>query len=434
MCVLPCLLLLQASADDVASVDSAVALFTGLVSSATDPLTAAQFTALTNLLTDVWKEGAALPQPASPMAQTADAAEGEAAETGQAVQPSEGVGGEAAAADEQQGQSQQQQQQEAVAEAVGLAVGSCRVSQLHSCWHALLAAMLSAGYVQGLLALLDTVAAATAAASCQQPTAGDQPAQQQQQQQQTPVVLPVAEAEAQQLVAAARTQLGCAGEAVVGLLLPYRSCQQAALDQLLQGKLLVGAREAWAGQLLLLLLLRGQLPQIAAAAEGGSAANSDPGTTPPGSTTQDSIVSEGLTQQQQQQLYHLYSLLLEPVLAVGPEGSEVAWAFLTCLFPHAIAQLCLAPDFAAAAGLVASKMRLCGSLCTFNGSLLLLQRYLEVTMQRPWQPPSQPVAPGSSPLWLPCCEAWLAANGAAAAATAHTRLLTALRAQQGDAG
>jgi hypothetical protein len=132
----------------------------------------------------------------------------------------------------------------------------------------------------------------------------------------------------------------------------------------------------------------------------------------------------------QQQLYHLYSLLLQPVLAAPPESAGLAWAYLTCLFPHAVSQLCLLPDYAAAAAaLVAAKMRSCSRLCTFSGAVLLLQRYLEVTMQRPWQPPADSQqAGGGSPLWLPACEAWLASRGASAAAAAHVQLVRALRA------
>jgi hypothetical protein len=313
---------------------------------------------------------------------------------------------------------QQEQEQEQLAASTGLAAGCCRASQLHSCWYQLLAAMLQAGYVQDLLALLDKGAAtAVAAATAANASSGDAGGQAQQVQQQAQLVLLVSESEAQQLVAAAAGLLGPAGQAVLGLLLPYRACQQGVLDQLLQGRLLVGSQEPWAGQLLLLLLLRGFLPQLAAAAAGGGGVGSGIDRGAGSSSTQ-------------QQLYHLYSLLLQPVLAAPPDSSGLAWAYLTCLFPHAVSQLCSVPDYAGAAALVAAKMRPSSSLCGFAGGVLLLQRYLEVTMQRPWQPPVG--ASSGSPLWLPCCEAWLASNGATVAATAHTRLVSALR--QSDGG
>lgn len=365
-------------------------LFSGLVSSST-PLSPSQCAALTALLTEVWKEGAALPQP---QAAAAVPAEGEEAAEGE----------DAAAA--AQGDAEAEQQQEQLAASTGLAAGSCLLSPLHSCWHQLLVAMLQAGYVQDLLALLDKGAAAAAAGG--QDTGGKATSQPEQQEQ---LVLLVSESEAQQLVAAAAGPLGSAGQAVLGLLLPYVSCQQAVVDQLLAGSLVVGSTEPWAGQLLLLLLLRGRLPQLAAAgAEGGDGAGSSSGS-------------------RQQQLYHLYSLLLQPVLGAPADSSGLAWAYLTCLFPHAVSQLCQAPEqVSAAAALVAAKMRGCSSLCSFGGAVLLLQRYLEVTMQRPWQAPAAGTA---SPLWLPCCEAWLGSNGAAVASASHARLLSILRRSDG---
>jgi len=412
----------QASADDLASVDAAVGLFSALVAQNT-PLTPVQCAALTNLLTDIWKEGAALPQTVA--VAEANAAAGQA--EGSAV--SAAADSESVAAAEQQQQEQRQEQaeqeQEQLAASVGLPLGSCQVSLLHSCWRQLLGAMLSAGYVQDVLMLLDKVAAAMAEVACSASSGhaastqqGQQPPVQQQQQ---TVMLPLQEAEALELSAAAGASLGAAGQAVVGLLLPYRSCQQAVMDQLLQGKLLVGSTEPWAGQLLLLLLLRGQLPQLAAAATAAGQGE----VVPAGSDQLSKSLGAAMDGErvQQQQLYHMYSLLLQPVLAASPGSSGLAWAFLTCLFPHAVAQLCLDSDYAAAAALVAAKVRTCGRLCTFNGGVLLLQRYLEVTMQRPWQQPSQLDA--GSPLWLPRCEAWLATSGAAVAATAHTRLMMA---------
>jgi hypothetical protein len=407
-------LLRQASADDLGSIEAAVGLFNSLVASSS-PLSPSQCTALTALLTDVWREGAALPQ--QQPAAAADAAS-KPADGGSST--AEDASKLAAAEGEQGPQQQQQQQQEQeedgqLAASVRLPVGSCQVSQLHSCWYQLLSAMLQAGYVQDLLALLDKVAAATAAAAHHGDGAG---AQLQQQQQQGKVLLPVLESEAQQLIAAAEMPLGPAGQAVLGLLLPYRSCQQGVVQQLLQGNLLVRSNEPWAGQLLLVLLLRGELPQLAAAAGSDAWQQQTVG------GVSGSVGAEATGFVVQQQLYHLYSLLLQPVLAAPVESSGLAWAFLTCLFPHAVSQLCQMPDYAAAAALVAAKMRTCSRLCSFGGSVLLLQRYLEVTMQRPWQAPSQQSASAGSPLWLPGCEAWLASNGAAVAASAHTRLLS----------
>jgi hypothetical protein len=414
---------LQASADDLSSIDAAVCLFSSLVASSS-PLTPSQCTALTSLLTEVWREGAALPQP-----EPAAAAEA-AAETAAAAAAGSGEGGAESAASKptlehraQQDQEQLDQQQQELSASIGLPVGRCQLSQLHSCWFGLMQAMLQAGYVQDLLALLDKVAAAAASAADDGPSgdAGAQAQQQQQQQGSEMVVLPLTESEAQQLVAAAEGPLGPAGQAVLGLLLPYKSCQQSVSDRLLHGSILVGSLQPWAGQLLLLLLLRGQLPQLAQAAMGQSGGSSG---------AQAVVQSGGKVSAEagqsvvQQQLYHLYSLLLQPVLAAPAESSGLAWAYLTCLLPHAVSQLCQVQDYAAAAALVAAKMRMCGRLCTFSGSLLLLQRYLEVTMQRPWQVPGHQ---GSSPLWLPCCEAWLACNGSVVASTAHTRLLASMR-------
>jgi hypothetical protein len=389
LCML-CFVWRQASADDLGSIDAAVGMFNSLVASSS-PLSPSQCTALTTLLTDIWREGAALPQQ-----QAADSS------TAAAAAAAEDAGKPAAAEGEQEEDGQ-------LAASVALPVGSCHISQLHSCWYHLLSAMLQTGYVQDLLALLDKVAAAAAAAH----GAGGQ-------QQQGKVLLPVLESEAQQLVSAAEVPLGPAGQAVLGLLLPYRSCQQRVVQQLLQGNLLVRSTEPWAGQLVLLLLLRGELPQLAAAAAG---VNSQQQQAVGGLSG--SVGGEAAGSVVQQQLYHLYSLLLQPVLAAPVESSGLAWAFLTCLFPHAVSQLCQMPDYAAAAALVAAKMRTCSRLCSFGGSVLLLQRYLEVTMQRPWQAPSQPSAGAGSPLWLPGCEAWLASNGAAVAAFAHMRLLSA---------
>lgn len=407
---------MQASADDVSSVDAAVGMFSGLVSSCS-PLSPSQCAALIALLTEVWKEGAALPQPQVAAAAAVDvnaAAATDASSAAAAVGAAEDVSMPAAAA---ASELQQEQEQEQLAASTGLAAGRCRVSQLHSCWYELLAAMLQAGYVQDLLALLDKgAAAAFAGATAANASSGDAGGQAQQEQQQGQLVLFVSESEAQQLVAAAAGPLGPAGQAVLGLLLPYRSCQQSVLDQLRQGQLVVGSQEPWAGQLLLLLLLRGFLPQLAAAAAGGGCGESG--------------VQDAGSSPQQQQLYHLYSLLLQPVLAAPPDSSGLAWAYLTCLFPHAVSQLCSVPDYAGAAALVAAKMRPSSSLCGFAGGVLLLQRYLEVTMLRPWQPPVG--ASSGSPLWLPCCEGWLASNGATVAATAHTRLVSALR--QSDGG
>lgn len=322
-----------------------------------------------------------------------------------------------------------QQQAEQLAAAVGLPVGGCQVSQLHSCWYQLLSAMLQAGYVQDLLALLDKVAAAAASAA-EAASSGDAGAQQQQQQP-AKILLPLLESEAQQLVADADGPLGPAGQAVLGLLLPYGSCQQAVVDQLLQGSLLVGSREPWAGQLLLLLLLRARLPQLAAAAAVTASAGAGDAAAASGSAFGADLAGSAV----QQQLYHLYSLLLQPVLAAPPESAGLAWAYMTCLFPHAVSQLCLLPDYAVAAALVAAKMRACSKMCTFSGAVLLLQRYLEVTMQRPWQPPASQQG-GGSPLWLPACEAWLASRGASAASAAHVQLMRALQgsSEGGDGG
>lgn len=410
-----CVWCVQASADDLASVDAAVGLFSALVAQHT-PLAPVQCAALTNLLTDVWKEGAALPQSVA----IAEAAAGDAPVS--AAAESEPAG--AAEQQKEQRQEQAEQAQEQLAASVGLPTGSCQVSLLHSCWRQLLGAMLSAGYVQDVLMLLDKVTAAMAEVACSASSGHAAPAQQEQQppgQQQQTLMLPLQEEEALELAAAAGASLGAAGQAVVGLLLPYMSCQQAVMDQLLQGRLLVGSTEPWAGQLLLLLLLRGQLPQLAAAATAAGQGAGVPAGSDQLPKSQGAAV--GGERVQQQQLYHMYSLLLQPVLAAPPESSGLAWAFLTCLFPHAVAQLCLDSDYAAAAALVAAKVRTCGRLCTFNGGVLLLQRYLEVTMQRPWQQPSQLDA--GSPLWLPRCEAWLASSGASVAATAHTRLMMA---------
>lgn len=323
-------------------------------------------------------------------------------------------------------QEGQQQAEQRLAAAVGLPVGGCQVSQLHSCWYQLLSAMLQAGYVQDLLALLDKVAAAAASAA-EAASSGDAGAQQQQ-----PakiLLLPLLESEAQQLVADAEGPLGPAGQAVLGLLLPYGSCQQGVVDQLLQNSLLVGSREPWAGQLLLLLLLRARLPQLAAAAAVTASAGAGDAAAASGSAFGADLAGSVV----QQQLYHLYSLLLQPVLAAPPESAGLAWAYLTCLFPHAVSQLCLLPDYAAAAALVAAKMQACSRLCTFSGAVLLLQRYLEVTMQRPWQPPASQQG-GGSPLWLPACEAWLASRGASAATAAHVQLMRALRSSEGGGG
>jgi hypothetical protein len=421
------LLFLQACADDLSSIDAAVSLFSGLIASSS-PIMPSQCAVLTSLLTEIWREGAALPQPEAPAAVEALAV----AATATAAAGAEEGGAEGAASkptpevDAQQDHEQRdQQQQQELSAAVGLPVGRCQLSQLHACWYELMQVMLQAGYVQDLLALLDKVAAALASTASADGSGGDAGAQaQQKQQQQRPdvVVLPITEAEAQQLVAAAEDPLGSAGQAVLGLLLPYSSCQKAVTDRLIQGSILVGSLQPWAGQLLLLLLLRGQLPQLAQAAAVGQSG---------GSSGVQAVVESGEKVHAeagqsvvQQQLYHLYSLLLQPVLAAPAEGSGLAWAYLTCLLPHAVSQLCQVQDYAAAAALVAAKMRMCGRLCTFSGSLLLLQRYLEVTMQRPWQVPSHP---GSSPLWLPCCEALLACNGSVVATTAHTRLLASMR-------
>lgn len=419
LCCIVTLVLVQASADDLSSIEAAAGLFSSLVTSSS-PLSPSQCAALTHLLTDIWREGAALPQPQATAA-GAETADGDA----DAASTPTVTDGELQQPEQEQ---EQQQDQEQLAASVGLPVGSFQLSQLHSCWYQLLLAMLQAGYVQDLLALLDQVAAAARAAAAAAAASGDAGTKQQQLQSKV-VLLPLQESEAQQLMAAAEGPLGPAGQAVLGLLLPYRSCQQGVIDQLLQGNLLVRSREPWAGQLLLLLLLRGRLSDLAAAAAADSGGS---GAQVAGSVARGRDGSEAAGSVVQQQLYHLYSLLLQPVLAAPVESSGLAWAYLTCLFPHAVSQLCQMSDYAAAAALVAAKMRTCSRLCSFGGAVLVLQRYLKITMQHPWQPPSQQ-AGTASPLWLPCCEAWLASAGADVATTAHTRLVSATRSSAGGA-
>jgi hypothetical protein len=287
------------------------------------------------------------------------------------------------------------------------------VSELHRCWHALLSALLAAGHVRELLGVLDAAAADVLAAG-----AGDAAAAHSVRR----VVLPLTEAEAQQLVVAAGAALSPAGQAVLQLLVPYVSCQRAGEAALLQGRLLVAHDEPWAGQLLLLVLLRQQMPALASKAAAGGAGDGP---------------RERQQGQQQQQLYHLYWLLLQPVLGVkqGSAAAGEAWAALALLFPHAVSQLCRAADYAGAAALVAAKLRPAHALCTLQGALLALQRYLAVAMegrlQQQWlaghgSGSAQPASDDG--LWLPRCEAWLAVSAPPAAREAHAQLNSAVRA------
>lgn len=423
-----------------------------------------QCAALIRVLTEVWREGDALPQPQPqpqppPPTTTTDSttADTDSADSAADAATTEATTEEpalAAAADVDA------VVQEYLAAAVGLPVGACRVSALHGCWHRLLSAMLAAGNVRDVLAILDGAAAATLAAAAApaagaaavdaQQAHGQAPHKQQQQQEPGPVVLPLRESEAQQLVSSAAGSLGPAGQAVLGLLMPYTSCQHAAMQLLLTGQLLVRHDEPWAGQLLLLVLLRQQTPALAAAAAagGGAARRSGGGSSAAGSTRSSSSDGgsggdTGMASVVKQQLYHLYDLLLQPVVAAPAGTAATAWAYLTLLFPHAVAQLCLASDYAGAAALVAAKMRPCHALSTLQGLLLFLQRYLEVAMQgRLQQKWLRDVAASSSGnssgpavgtggvesvLWMPRCEAWLANHAAPVAHQAHVQLNGAVR-------
>lgn len=380
----------------MSSVSAASALFSRLLQQhCAAGIAAAQATALQALLSDVWREGEVLPAAAE--AEQASAAEGEC--TGE------------------QQQQEQEQQQDQLEDSVGLPAGSCRLSKVHCCWLQLLSHLLVHGQVAAVLAVLDRVAAAAA-------TLATGIAGQQQQQ----LVLPVSAAEGQELVQQALGTAAGAGSAagdgscaegaqlaaVVGLLMPYRALQERAVEQLMQGQVLVPADGVWAQQLLVLLLLRGQFVHLA----GRTGAEGLPG----------AGVTAAAAWQPVLQAYEMYKLLLSAAAREQQHqqpGAQSLGLVVGCLMPHAVAQLCLGSDYAAAAALTATRMRLASGLSTLQGALLVLERYLALVMHLAQQQQQQQQAGGM----LPCCERWLGSTTAAAAHTAHTQLLRAWSAE-----
>jgi hypothetical protein len=455
-------LLLQATAEDVSSVAAAAALFSRLLqqpastaaaeddaaarepsaAAAATPLTLEQLAVLQTLLTDVWREGSALP--------TALAAATEEAAHGAAVAEDAGSQ-EQQQQQQQQNEEEQQQEQQELADSLGLPASSCCLSQLHSCWQQLLSCMLAQGHVAGVLAVLDKVAAAAAtvamtaaAAAAAAGTQADlQQQQQQQQQQQSPhLVLPISEAEGQELLdqvtahASSSNSSSSSGEAggsqlaaVLGLLMPFRSLQECAVAQLVQGQVLVPADATYSKQLLALLLLRGQLVQLAGT---GVAAAAEPGVGGEGSAA---AAAAG-----QMQAYEMYKLLLAESLTAGAAGAlhqhgqQQLGLVVGCLLPHAVAQLCLGSDYTSAAALVAARARVASGMCTLQGALLVLERYLAFVMhsQQQQQHFGRAAGAAGAGVGLPCCEHWLASTTAAAAHTAHTKLVQALCSNEGQ--
>jgi hypothetical protein len=385
-----------------------------------------QVAVLQALLTDVWREGSAFPTAAAATPAVAEPA----------------FGAEDSVSQVQQQQQEDEQQQEQLAESLGLPASSCCLSQLHSCWCQLLSCMLSQGLVAGVVSVLDRVAAA--AATMAMTAAASGPDNQQQQQ----LVLPISEAEGQQLLNQVQAQTGSSsgssGEAeaaelavVLGLLMPYRGLQEKAVAELLQGKVLVAAEGTYSRQLLALLLLRGQLVQLTA---GGEAAAAEPG------SSEAAAAAAG-----QMQAYEMYKLLLgEPMTAAAAAGGMAVQHGLQqqlglvvgCLLPHAVAQLCLGSDYTSAAALVAARARVASGLCTLQGALLVLERYLAFVMhfqqQQHQQQQQQQQQRGRAShvegagLGLPCCVQWLGSTTAAAAHTAHTKLVQALCSNEGQ--
>lgn len=406
--------LLQATAEDVSSVSAAIAFFSRVLQQQQDASAAAlscgQAAALQTLLRDVWKDGQVFPQSTAPTA----AAAGQAASVQQTAQPSV-----AAAADNSLVQQQEQdtdgdqfedvQPADDLAVSVGLPPGSCTVTPLHPCWYQLLAVMLSHGQVQQVFTLLDSLAVA-AANTAIAAAAGNQAQQQQ-------VVLLIDETEASLLLDQASRDLGPAGSVVLGLLMPYATLQERSIYQIEQGEVLVAAGDRWMQQLLALLLLRGQLNRL-----NGTDAYRRSSSSSSGSASAAGVPGSA------QQLHQVWKLLLDST-AGGSDSQQTNVerdVVLDTLLPHVVAQLCLGADYASAAALVASKMRLSAGLSTLQGAVLMLERYLAAMMHRPQRQSRDTADPGVAALGLPCCEEWLVRNTTAAAHTAHSKLVRAI--------
>jgi hypothetical protein len=387
-----------------------------------------QATVLQTLLTEVWREGNAFPVPAA----AAAAAAAEPAEATAAAD--DGSSQEQQQLQRQQAEQEQQQQQQ-LADSLGLPASSCCLSLLHGCWCQLLSCMLAQGHVAAVLAVLDRVAAAAATVAMTAVASGGPDGMQQQQQQR--LVLPISEAEGQQLLDQVHSQANSSSssssaaeeatqlETVLGLLLPYRGLQERAVARLLQGHVLVAADGKYSKQLLALLLLRGQLVALTGAA--GATAESG---------------SSEAAAAGQVQAYEMYKLLLgEPMTAAaGAPGQHVQQQqqlglVVGCLLPHAVAQLCLGSNYTSAAALVAARARVASGLCTLQGVLLVLERYLAFVMHSQQQQPQQAgwaAGTAGAELELPCCVQWLGSTTAAAAHTAHTKLVQALCSNEGQ--
>lgn len=427
---------LQATVEDVCSVPAAVSWFSRVLQqqqAAGKPLNQQQAAALQTLLTDIWKEGQAFPQTQAAAAGSTTGQSPDAAETSTTAA--------ASTSNKQQQQEEEEEWQEVEGDAdqqvadlavsVGLPAGTCSLSLLHSCWHQLLTQMMLAGQSQGVLAVLDGVAAAATNAAVAASTAAN--SQDSQQQQRVQLVLPVDESEASQLLQEAGCVMGVAGQVVMRLLLPYATLQEQAMQQIEQGQVLVAAGDPWIKQLLVLLLLRGQLVRLNGVAAVSRRRPSSSDGSGAGTAAGGSSAAWG-----QQQLYEVWRLLLGDAAAAGGRhqaGGAADDFSLKTLLPHVVAQLCLGDDYASAAALVASKMRLSAGLSTLQGALLVLERYLAMVMHTQQQQPVPPVQGSGSAVAgaaagggskLPCCEGWLVSNTAAAAHTAHDKLVRAL--------
>jgi hypothetical protein len=437
-------MLLQATADDVSSVAAASALFSCLLqqpaskadaeedaaqgaaaaAAAATPLTLEQVAVLQTLLADVWREGTVFPPATAPATEQAanDAAAAEVAGSQE---------------QQQQNEDKQQQQQQELADSLGLPASSCCLSKLHGCWQQLLSCMLAQGHVAAVLAVLDKVAAAAATVAMTAAASAGTPADTQQQ---PHLVLPISEAEGQQLLDQVKAQASSSSRgggggsqlaAVLGLLMPYRCLQERAVAQLVQGEVLVHADGAYSKQLLALLLLRGQLVQLAGTV---AAAAAEAGVSGEGPTA--AAAAAG-----QMQAYEMYKLLLGESLTAGAVGASHQHGrhqlglVVGCLLPHAVAQLCLGSDYTSAAALVAARARVASGMCTLQGALLVLERYLAFVMhsqQQQHQQFGRAAGSAGAGVGLPCCEHWLASTTAAAAHTGHTKLVQALCSNDGQ--